>query len=58
MVRNTPLRVVVSADFGRTVSGGNHGLTLGRNTVEIFLMLKIIKSGTQFLEGTVLILEL
>ena len=58
MVRYTALRIVVSADFCRAVTGRNHSLSLGGNTVKIFLVLEIVKTGSEFLESPFLVLQL
>ena len=58
VVGHTALRVVVSADFGGTVTGGDHRLALRADLIKIFLMLKVIETGTELLEGAVLVLEL
>lgn len=58
VIGHTALRIVVRADLRRTVTGGDHSLALGTDLVEIFLMLKVIETGTELLEGAVLVLEL
>ena len=58
MVGHSSLRIIVSTDLGRAVTGADHGLALGRDTVEILLVFKVIESGTEFLEGPVLVFEL
>lgn len=56
VVGHTALRIVVRADLGGTVTCGDHSLTLRADLIEIFLMLKVVKTGTELLEGAVLVL--
>ena len=58
MVGHAGLRVVVSADFCRTVSGGDHGLSLCGNLVKILLVLHIVEPRTELCKSLVKVLEL
>ena len=58
MVGNARLRIVVGADLGRTVAGGNHGFTLRSDFVEILLVFHVVDTRTQFLESMRLVFQL
>jgi len=51
MIGNASLRIIVGANFGRTVAGRNHGFTLRTYFVEIFLVFDSINTRTKFNHG-------
>ena len=58
MVGDTSLRIVVRADFGRTVTGAHHGLSFGSDVVDVFLVFLVVDESTQTAQGTFLVLRL
>jgi hypothetical protein len=58
VVRHAALGIIVGTDLGGTVTSGDHGLALGTDLVEIFLMLEIVETGPELLESAVLVLKL
>ena len=58
MVRHAALRIVIGADLGASVAGGDHGLSLGRDAVQVFLVLHVVQTGTELFHGPVQVLEL
>ena len=58
MVRDTTLWIIISTDLGGTVACRDHGLALGSDLIKIFLMFKIVQTGSEFLKGPVLVLKL
>ena len=58
MVRDAALGIVVCADLGGAVTGGDHGLALGGDAVKVLLVLHVVETGTEFLHGPFGVLDL
>ena len=58
MVGDAPLRVVVGADFGRTVARRDHRLALRGDFVEVLRVFEVEDARAQLLEGLVEVLQL